>query len=83
MIRSRNSGGGLVAVSLATFQGRIRDSGESKVPRRMRLVTMAAAAREESRGVHFRSDHPDLDKKRDGQHLILQRTDDALKISTA
>ena len=48
-----------------------------------RLVTAAAEAREESRGVHFRSDYPDTDQARDGQHLILQRTDDALKISTA
>jgi len=38
-----------------------------------RLIAAAAQAREESRGVHFRSDHPELDPKLEGRHTVLHR----------
>jgi L-aspartate oxidase len=38
-----------------------------------RLMAAAALAREESRGVHFRTDHPDTDPKLNGRHLAMQR----------
>ena len=48
-----------------------------------RLITASALARTESRGVHFRADHPDLDPERDDCHLVVQRRADNLSISSA
>ncbi|MBP7935952.1 MAG: L-aspartate oxidase [Phycisphaerae bacterium] len=45
-----------------------------------RLMTAAATRREESRGVHFRTDFPHPDTKLDGRHLVLQRKNDGLEI---
>ena len=45
-----------------------------------RLVATAALDREESRGVHFRTDCPQTDGKREGQHLIVQRQASGLMI---
>jgi L-aspartate oxidase len=45
-----------------------------------RLVTASALAREESRGVHFRTDHPDTDPKWDGRHIVAQRSSPKLKL---
>jgi succinate dehydrogenase / fumarate reductase flavoprotein subunit len=35
------------------------------------LIVAAALAREESRGGHFRTDFPERDAARDGQHTLL------------
>ncbi len=35
-------------------------------------ITTAALARAESRGGHYRSDHPDRDPARDGRHTLLR-----------
>jgi L-aspartate oxidase len=43
------------------------------------LITSAAAAREESRGVHARSDYPEPDAKLDGMHLVFTRTRDGMR----
>jgi len=45
-----------------------------------RLMTAAASRREESRGVHFRTDFPNIDPKLDSRHLILQRKADVMDI---
>ena len=45
-----------------------------------RLMTASALAREESRGVHFRTDHPDTDPKWDGRHIVAQRSSPKLKL---
>ncbi len=46
-----------------------------------RAITAAANARTESRGVHFRSDHPDPEASWDGRHLVVQRTADGISIT--
>lgn len=46
------------------------------------LITVAAQAREESRGVHFRLDHPDPDPKQERLHTVAQYQSDGLTIRT-
>ncbi len=43
------------------------------------LMTLAAAAREESRGVHSRSDYPESKPELDELHLVFTRTRDGLR----
>jgi L-aspartate oxidase len=38
------------------------------------LIAQAALQRQESRGVHFRSDYPDLDPQQDDRHVVVERT---------
>jgi L-aspartate oxidase len=45
-----------------------------------RLMALAARERKESRGVHFRTDHPETDAALDGRHLIVQRGDGKLEM---
>jgi len=45
-----------------------------------RLVTASATARTESRGVHYRVDHPEGDPDQENKHLIVQRQQDELAI---
>jgi L-aspartate oxidase len=45
-----------------------------------RLITQAAGAREESRGVHYRSDFPETRTAYDGQHLVVNRTPEGATI---
>ncbi|UCD27822.1 MAG: L-aspartate oxidase [Planctomycetota bacterium] len=47
-----------------------------------RLITVSALARKESRGVHYRADHPKCDPKQDGKHMVVQRQKDQLTIHT-
>ena len=47
-----------------------------------RLVTASARAREESRGVHFRADHPEPDPTRQGRHLTVRREQEGLTTRT-
>ena len=48
-----------------------------------RLMTVSAQQRQESRGVHSRTDFPESDPKLDGQHVVVQRVGDFLKLTTA
>jgi L-aspartate oxidase len=45
-----------------------------------RLISASALARTESRGVHYRSDHPDADPQQEGKHLIVRRQQEELII---
>ena len=45
-----------------------------------RLNTASAPAREESRGVHFRTVLPQPEPKQDPQHLIVQRRPGGLEV---
>ncbi|MDM8004746.1 MAG: L-aspartate oxidase [Phycisphaerae bacterium] len=45
-----------------------------------RLMTASALARQESRGVHFRTDHPTTNPKWDGRHVIVERCSPGLKL---
>ena len=47
-----------------------------------RLMTASAQQRQESRGVHFRTDFPESDPKLDGRHVVVQREADGLRIET-
>ena len=47
------------------------------------LITQASLRREESRGVHYRSDFPDTNPDLTGRHLILQRTPEGLRAEFA
>jgi L-aspartate oxidase len=44
-----------------------------------RLITKAALLREESRGVHYRSDHPRTSSKWDQRHITFTISDEALR----
>ncbi len=46
-----------------------------------RLIATAARAREESRGVHFRSDFRETSPALDQRHLIVQRGTDGIRVS--
>jgi L-aspartate oxidase len=48
-----------------------------------RLIAAAARRREDSRGVHFRSDHPETDAGWHQRHVALQRSDSGLVIHDA
>jgi L-aspartate oxidase len=48
-----------------------------------RLMTAAAQQRRESRGVHFRTDFPECDPKRDGSHIAVRRAGDGLEFDFA
>ena len=41
-----------------------------------RLITRAASQRHESRGVHYRSDHPEVDAQNWARHLLMRKTPD-------
>jgi len=45
-----------------------------------RLMAASALARHESRGVHFRTDHPTTNPKWDGRHVIVERCSPGLKL---
>jgi len=47
-----------------------------------RLMTSSALAREESRGVHFRTDHPDMVPKWDGKHIYARRSSAGLELES-
>ena len=40
-----------------------------------RLIAVAASEREESRGAHFREDHPQADDEAPPHHIDIQRSD--------
>ncbi len=44
-----------------------------------RLIARAALAREESRGTHTRTDHPDPDPTLDGRHVVVQNAGESLE----
>jgi L-aspartate oxidase len=46
-----------------------------------RLMAAAAQQRQESRGVHFRTDFPASDPQLDGRHIAVQRASDGLRIA--
>jgi L-aspartate oxidase len=43
-----------------------------------RMVARSALAREESRGTHMRTDHPDRDARLDGRHVVVGSADEKL-----
>ncbi|HEY5194465.1 MAG TPA: FAD-dependent oxidoreductase [Solirubrobacteraceae bacterium] len=43
-----------------------------------RLIGRSALKREESRGTHMRTDHPERDPRLDGKHVVLSSSDDDL-----
>ncbi|HSW47142.1 MAG TPA: FAD-binding protein, partial [Phycisphaerae bacterium] len=48
-----------------------------------RLMAAAALHRQESRGVHSRTDFPESDPRLDNRHIVVQRHADGLKITAA
>lgn len=44
------------------------------------LISTSASAREESRGVHYRSDFPESNPSLDGFHLVTQRSGDGTRV---
>jgi L-aspartate oxidase len=68
---------------LATRQALWADAGLERTPEGLqrllehphplaRLVAQCALLREESRGAHFRCDHPELDPTLDGHHVVVR-----------
>jgi L-aspartate oxidase len=45
-----------------------------------RLIAGAARARTESRGVHYRCDHPETDPQQDSHHVVMQQKDGHLNV---
>jgi pyruvate/2-oxoglutarate/acetoin dehydrogenase E1 component len=46
----------------------------------LRLLALCALAREESRGVHFRSDFPQTNPHLDQKHCAIQRNPDGITV---
>jgi L-aspartate oxidase len=57
---------------LGNALARLGDGSSSRQHRAAHMLVQAALLREESRGAHFRADHPDLSEAWQG-HVILQR----------